>query len=184
MKMTIQPLVITVLFGMIVALAFLPVTTTLASVVSWTISFRLIFWLVLVGYALLLALWGQGQVKLMVIPLLLLFCLALVEKVNPVFVLACLGVLSWIRSSVVFQKSLIGMSVSEGVLSLGGGALVGYFMPPTRLGWALGIWMFFLIQSLYFLTWEHRQSDTADAEGVDPFEHANRQAEKILATLN
>jgi hypothetical protein len=47
----------------------------------------------------------------------------------------------------------------------------------------LGIWMFFLIQSLYFVIFENRAIMPENQYETDPFERASRQAEAILSDL-
>jgi len=66
-------------------------------------------------------------------------------------------------------------------LSLGGGALVALFTPVSEISWALGIWLFFLIQALYFLLFEKTGDKIADTE-IDLFEKARMEAEKILSS--
>jgi len=56
---------------------------------------------------------------------------------------------------------------------------VAYLDPRTAVTWALGIWLFFLIQSLYFMiidtAFENRPEEPPDA-----FEQARMRAEGIL----
>ena len=70
---------------------------------------------------------------------------------------------------------------AEIVLCLGGGAVVSYFAPQSMATWALGIWMFFLIQSLYFALFRDIPKHEEELE-VDAFERARNQAETILST--
>jgi hypothetical protein len=44
---------------------------------------------------------------------------------------------------------------------------------------ALGIWLLFLIQALYFVVFEYRKDPTERVE-VDPFDRAKMAAEQIL----
>ncbi len=183
MKRTAQPMLLTIVFGMICGLAFIPMTMALSYYrVYWPLSVRPILWVYLVIYAFLLTRWGKRTVKLIVFPLLLLFITSIFEHSNTVFFLLCLGVLSWIRSSICFQKSLLMMLVTELVISLGGGALVVFFNPQTNLAWAMGLWMFFLVQSLYFVFWKENEDIEEEEQGEDPFERASEQVEKILST--
>jgi hypothetical protein len=65
------------------------------------------------------------------------------------------------------------------VFSIGGGALVAYFAPYSPVTWGLGIWMFFLVQSLYFLVMT--DSDTGGKPmNADAFDEARVRAEGIL----
>jgi hypothetical protein len=60
---------------------------------------------------------------------------------------------------------------------------VAVFTPGSAFAWVLGIWMFFLIQSLYFVIFENRAIIPKDQYETDPFERASRQAEAILSDL-
>jgi len=178
-----KPLQVTILLGIIGGLAFMPMTMALSYITYWPLfSSRLILWLYLVIYAFFLIRWGKRPLKLIIIPLLLLFLAGILESSNTVFFLLFLGILSWIRSSLCFQKSLLLMMFTELVLSLGGGTLMAFLAPQTRLAWSLGIWMFFLVQSLYFVSWEDRGNTEEEEQGIDPFERASRQIEKFLST--
>ncbi len=68
------------------------------------------------------------------------------------------------------------------MLTLGGGALIAVFSPRTPLSWALGVWMFFLIQSLYFVFFQFIEAPAAFKIAADPFESARTEAEKIIAS--
>jgi hypothetical protein len=66
-------------------------------------------------------------------------------------------------------------------VGVGGAALVASFFPHSTVAWALGVWMFFLVQSLYFvLTGDMGDGEEEDVV-LDPFEKARRQAEEILS---
>ena len=71
--------------------------------------------------------------------------------------------------------------MAELVISLGGGALVSFFVPGSGVTWALGIWMFFLIQTLYFVFFEASISIAIEESAIDPFERSRRMAEEILS---
>jgi hypothetical protein len=181
MKTTGKPMQLTILFGMICGLTFIPMTMASSYMMYWPLSFRLIICLYLALYAFLLTRWGKGAVKFIVFPLLLLFITGIYSN-SSIFFLLCLGILSWIRSSLCFQKSLLMMLVTEFAISLGGGALVAFFAPQSNLAWALGIWLFFLVQSLYFVFGENNTDVEKETQGIDSFERASRQTENILST--
>jgi len=58
---------------------------------------------------------------------------------------------------------------------------VAYFSPYSTLTWALGIWMFFLIQSLYFIFMTGIRPEEKHVK-EDAFEKARMRAEGILKT--
>lgn len=93
-----------------------------------------------------------------------------------------LAVTSWIRSGICFtEKGAIKLAV-EMLLCAVGGILVAVFTPGRAFGWALGTWMFFLLQSLYFVVFENRiiAPQNKYEYKIDNFERASRQAENIL----
>lgn len=150
MKQRYRPVILTIVFGALCALLFLPFMYGAAYLVSWRMAFRLALSAFLACYAVGLAEWGNGHRQLIVIPLAMLVGLTLLEQSHSVFLLLLLGLFAIIRSSLV-QHNLLRVIVSEGILSLGGGLLIYGLNPTTNLAWAFGIWLFFLIQSLYFV---------------------------------
>lgn len=96
------------------------------------------------------------------------------------FLLIALGIFSWIRSGICFQTLQVQRLCSEIILSLGGGGLVAGLTPVSAVTWALGIWLFFLVQALYFVWFEKIGDKMAEIE-IDLFEKARMGAEKILS---
>ncbi len=153
MKHSHQPFILTIVFGLLCAVLFVPFMHGATYIVSWRFAFRLALCLFLTCYAAGLAEWSQGKRKLIVLPLVVLFGLIIPEQSHTLFLLVYLGLFAIIRSSLL-QPNLLRLIVLEGMLCLGGGVFVYSRSPRTNLAWALGIWIFFLIQSLYFLVWE------------------------------
>jgi hypothetical protein len=92
-----------------------------------------------------------------------------------------LVVLSWIRSGICFkEKPFLKRFGAEIGLGLATGLLVSAAMPAGAIASALGIWLFFLIQALYFVLFDYRSDPEAKIE-VDPFEKAKMAAQKILS---
>ena len=52
--------------------------------------------------------------------------------------------------------------------------------PLSVLSWALAVWLFFLVQALYFVLFEIDHSPQEDIDR-DPFDQARTRAEKILS---
>lgn len=180
MKMTRRPMLSTILYGLMCGVTFVPVSMVLSYVIYWPEAFRLAIWSYLALYGLLLARWAKANPISIVFPLLILFLLVFWGNSNSAFLLLGLGILSWIRSGICFQRPLAKMLGVELFICIGGGALVAYFAPHSTLTWAMGIWMFFLVQSLYFVL----MGETGGEEEtltLDPFEEAKRQAERILS---
>ena len=92
-----------------------------------------------------------------------------------------MGVLSWIRSGICFTGTPLRALIAELVTVVGGAALVAFQVPSSTVGWAVGIWLFALVQSLYFFIIPGR--DLRDVHtSADPFEEARRELEKVLET--
>ena len=180
MKITRRPMPTTILFGLMCGLFFIPVSMVLGYIVYWPMAFRLAIWSYLALYGLLLTRWGKVSPISIVFPLLILLVFVFWGNSNSAFLLLALGILSWIRSGICFQRPLFKILGAELLVCIGGGVLVAYFAPHSTLTWAMGIWMFFLVQSLYFVL----MGDISDEEerlAVDPFEQARKHAERILS---
>jgi hypothetical protein len=86
--------------------------------------------------------------------------------------------------SIIFPLlgSLLKTLGTEVALCLGGGALVAFFAPHSTITWAMAVWTFFLIQSLYFVVFRDLTETEEEEVELDPFEQARGQVEKILST--
>lgn len=179
MKITRRPMLATILFGLMCGVSFIPAGMILGYLIYWPVTFRIVIWSYLGLYGLLLTRWGKVNPTSILFPLLVLLIFVFSGNSNSAFLLLALGVLSWIRSGICFQRSLFRRLGIELFVCIGGGVLVAYFAPYSTLTWAMGIWMFFLMQSLYFLLM--REMGDEEKPTVDPFEQARRQAERILS---
>jgi hypothetical protein len=177
-----RPIILTIVFGLLCGLLFLLVMQSATRMVPWMFVFRLLLWGYLASYAVGLAEWGTGPITLIVIPLFILLSLVVLEHSHNVFLLIYLGTFAVIRSS-VFQPPLLHTILLEGVLNLGGGALIYSLNPQTNVAWALGIWMFFLIQSLYFVVWRGAADNVAEqqakATSTEKTQHINHAAQAV-----
>jgi hypothetical protein len=181
MKQPGKPVRTTIVMGLAFGLLFVPVSTTLNLVFPWLVAFRLTLWLFLAAYSLVLCRWAGAGLLACGFPLAILLASSFWLRSGHDFLLLLVLVLGWVRSGVCFRKSLWKAVGAEVLVGLGGAALVGSFAPHSVVAWALGVWMFFLLQSLYFvLTGD--LGDTEESEvALDPFEKARRQAEEILS---
>ena len=182
MKILQRPIAATIGFGLICGLSFIPASLALSAVVSPSSAICLTLWLFAAGDALLLSRWSGQKFTTAAFPILVL--LLAVFRVDSIaaFFLLMLAFTSWIRSGICFtEKRAIKLAV-EMLLCVVGGTLVAVFTPGAAYGWAIGTWMFFLLQSLYFVIFENRifAPETKHEFRIDNFERASRQAEIIL----
>jgi hypothetical protein len=140
-----------------------------------------VLWLLTGLYALLLVRWSRRGLAGVIFPLVVLGLWGGLRPQAPGTVVMALAVLSWVRSGICFPVPPGRAALREVLVCGGGGLLVAVLAPNNTLSWALGIWLFFLVQALFFVVFETggRAPDTRAAE--DPFERARRLAEEILA---
>jgi hypothetical protein len=178
-----HPIRTTIFFGLICGLSFIPAHLALNYVLHGPSAACLTLWLYAAGYSLLLSRWRQKLILSSGYPLLLLFITSFLVNSIAAFYLLSLGVISWIRSGIYFRNPCRVKLVVELLLCVLGGIPVAVFTPDSAFTWVLGIWMFFLIQSLYFVIFENRAMMPEDQYETDPFERAGRKAEVILSNL-
>jgi len=178
-----HPIRTTIFFGLICGLSFIPANLALNFVFHGPSVIYLTLWLYATGYSLLLSRWSKKPILSSGFPLMLLFVTSFLVDSIAAFYLLSLVVISWIRSGICFQNPCGIKLVVELLLCFFDGILVAVFTPDSAFAWVLGIWMFFLIQSLYFVIFENRAIMPEDQYETDPFERASRQAEAILLDL-
>lgn len=179
MKTFWRPIRTTLVVGLICGLAFIPLSLGLSVFVDIATAFALIIWLYTAVYSVLLCRWGGKRSASIIFPLLLLLAAVFFTSSLTAFFIAALFIFSWIRSGICFERSLHGMW-AELAIGLGGGALVSLFVNGSGVTWALGIWMFFLIQALYFVFIDVPVASKSEKQDIDPFERSRRMAEEIL----
>jgi hypothetical protein len=107
--------------------------------------------LCLATYAVLLARMSARPIRAIAAPVLMLAAVLLVASSVSGFLVPAAAGLSWIRSGLCFPGPVARRIAAEALLSAAGLALCAALSPSGILGWALGVWMFFLIQALYFV---------------------------------
>jgi hypothetical protein len=179
MKPSHRPVRTTIILGALGGLAFL-----LASLPGIPGGFRPwlsfgIVWGLTAVYALMLVRWSSRSLAEIVFPLLVLGAVgAALPRAGVVFVLT-LAILSWIRSGICYPRSGFQVLFREGLLGGGGGLVLAVWGLSGPFSWALGIWLFSLVQALFFVLFEPgRQS--AGRPPADPFEQARRRIEELL----
>ena len=184
MKVVNHPIRNTIFYGLICGLSFVPLSLALNAFILWPSAVGLTLWLFIAGYAVLLNLWGDKIQISTVFPLL--FLLPAIFSVNPMvlfFIMALIAV-SWIRSGICYRKPGAKRLAVELLLCFSGAVLGYVFTPGSVYGWALGVWMFFLVQALYFVFFGPADSQQEKSVEIDAFERASAQAERILTDLN
>ena len=178
-----HPIRTTIVFGIICGLSFIPANLALDYLLPGESGVFITLWMYAASYSLLLSRWVKKTLLATGFPLLLLFATSLMTNSIAAFYLLSLGVVSWIRSGICFRYPGGTKWAVELLLCVLSGIPMVLFTPGSGLTWLLGIWMFFLIQSLYFVIFENRAILPEDLHEADLFERASRQAEAILSDL-
>ena len=181
MVISLHPVRTTIVFGLICGLSFIPANLALNYLLPGQNVNCLILWLYAAGYSLLLSRCSKRPFVCSGFPLLFLFVMSFMVNSIAAFYLLSLVVISWIRSGICFRNPCGIKLVVELLLCVLGGIPAAVFTPGSAFIWVLGIWMFFLIQSLYFVIFENRPIILPDPYETDPFEQASKQAEAILS---
>jgi len=184
MKTGFTPLRTSIIFGLLCAVGFIPVNTVMNSMFSYPLPFRLTIWLCLGLYSILLVRWAGKKAGALFFPLMLMFICIYMIPSNNLYLVLTLAVLSWIRSGLCFAGPLYKTIPAELVICFGSGFLAKSFSPGSLISWAGIIWLFFLCQSVYFVFFENNSGFKNHVKpAADSFEHARKQAEKILSEI-
>ncbi len=181
MSLKKNPVRSTIFAGLIFSLLYAPISLLLQPYFGgfWPMKITLVLFLII--YSLLMARWAEVKITKIIFPMLILI---LTINFNPVYELKyfviCLALtLSWIRSITCYYGFSLNILIFDFLLSLSGAILSLYFSPHTLAGVCLSIWMFFLIQSLYFLAIGKRNI-SKHITIIDPFAASQRELEKLL----
>jgi hypothetical protein len=169
----ISPITATAIFGGVAALLAAGAISLPLHFVAWPARLNATLFLCLAAYAALLARLSARPIRDCAAPLLLLSAVLASAASVTGFVVPAAAVLAWIRSGICFPGPVVRCAAAE-ILTLAAGlALCGVLRPPGIAGWALGLWLFFLIQALYFAF-----VDSAPAR--DPRQSLRSRAQALL----
>jgi hypothetical protein len=180
MKTTSQTIRSTIIYGLVSGLSFIPLSGGLGYVVFWPEALCLTLWINISVYSILLTRWSGRRLSSIIFPLMPVFVASVWIDSISLFLVLILSTFSWIRSGICFPEHVGRKIIAELLLSLGTASLVITLTPASALGWSLTIWMFFLIQALYFVIFETECNPQENIQ-ADPFEKARGQAENILS---
>jgi len=178
-----HPLWSTMIFGLLGGLFFIPLALGLSHFVYWPKNLMIPVWIYVALYSGFLTRWSMKSNQSIVFPLLLpLLALPWMDSIS-LFMLLIFGSLSWIRSGVCFPDNRGKKVLMEVLLCLVAGGLFMSLKPNTLLTWAMAVWVFFLVQTLYFVFHATNDDVTESIKG-DPFENAREQAENVLTKIS
>ncbi len=175
-----HPVRTTIVYAVLSGLAVVPAASVLSLYLYWPAAFKLMLWVDLAIYGVLMARWSGVRLLPLLFPLAILMGSALWPRTYSSFFILAMGVFAWMRSGICFQGTPL-RALSAEVLTLGGAAgLLLFFGGHSSVAWALTICLFFLIQSLYFFIVPIRRRTFEARRERDPFEQAVEEAKKVL----
>lgn len=174
-----HPVRTTILYGFAAALFFMPAVMLMVKIMAWPVAFRLAVWAIILGYSYLLASWsGKGPVQI-IFPQLILLAAALWSNSSVFFLVLSILVFGWIRQR-CFMKSTVKALLIETFVTGGAVSLILFFNPHSTPSLAISAWLFFLVQSLYFVFF-YPAAEIGNTTSADRFTRACKQAEEILS---
>ncbi|MGD9052016.1 MAG: hypothetical protein PVI38_05000 [Desulfobacterales bacterium] len=181
MKATVKPIRTTIVWGLLGTTIYVPASAFLHSLLPWPLGDQLFLWALLAVYGLMLSRWAFKPFSAVALPIILLLIAALFINSTATFTCVALGIFGWMRSGICFRhKSVAIRFAAEIGLGVGAGLAMSAVVLTATVSAALGIWLLFLIQTLYFVIFEYRQEPTNRLD-VDPFDRARMAAEQILS---
>jgi hypothetical protein len=151
MKSRISPLAASVIFAAAAALLFAGMMSLPLRMISRPTALNTALFVGLAAYAgFLVRLSGKKPRDLFAPFLIVSAVLAAAGSVSG-FVIPAAAALSWIRSGICFSGSIPRRVFAEAITCPAGLVLAWVLQPPGLYGWTLSVWLFWLIQSLYFL---------------------------------
>ncbi len=176
----VHPVRTTIMYGFAAALFFMPAVILMVNIMAWPLAFRLAIWAIILGYSYLLVSWsGKGPAQI-IFPQLILLAAALWSNSTVFFLVLAILVLCWIRQR-CFMKSSVKALLIETVVTGGAVALILFFNPHSTPSLAISTWLFFLVQSLYFVFF-YPAATAGSITSPDRFIRACKQAEEILSS--
>ena len=180
MKTKLSPAAATVIFAAAAAML-------LAAAVFWTQRFiprttilNTAVFLCLAAYTAFLARSSGRSLRALFAPLFMLAAVMAAAGSVTGFVVPAAAGLSWIRSGICFPGSLPRRVCAEAITCAAGLALVRLLQPPGPYGLPLSIWMFGLIQALYFVVIDVESSGQAEPPIREKIEEAHCRADVLL----
>ncbi len=178
-----RPIRTTIVFALVSGFLLLPLTHLLSGYWYWPTASKLVLWVDLVFYAVLLARWSCTRLLPILFPLALLLGVALWPNSHFGFYALALGVLCWVRSGICYQTKPLRSLLAELITLAGGITLVGLLGSHDTIAWPLGLCLFILVQSLYFFIISEVGGQKTKETNGDPFDQAYGEAEKVLEGL-
>jgi len=180
MKHKISPLAAAVIFAAAAATLLAVVTILSLRAIPHTTAINAAIFLCLAAYSAFLARSSGRSLRALFAPLFMLAAVMAVAGSVTGFVVPAAAGLSWIRSGICFPGSMPRRVCAEAITSAAGLALAWLLQPPGPYGWALSMWMFGLIQALYFVVVDAERTGLPEKQEQDRMAKTHPRADALL----
>jgi len=180
MKPKISPLAASVIFAAAAAVLVAAATILPLRPIPRTTALDAALFLCLAAYSAFLARSSGRSLRTLFAPLFMLAAVMAVAGSVAGFVVPAAAGLSWIRSGICFTGSMPRRVCAEAIACAAGLALVWWLQPPGPYGWALSMWMFGLIQALYFVVIDAERTGLPEKQGQDRMAKTHCRADTLL----
>jgi hypothetical protein len=180
MNLKISPVTTTVIFAAAAAVLVAAATILPLRPIPRLTATNATIFLCLAAYSAFLARSSGRGLRALFAPLFMLATVTAGAGSVTGFVVPAAATLSWIRSGICFSGSLPRRVCAEAVTCAAGLALVWLLQPPGPYGWALSIWMFGLIQALYFVLVDAERTGLPENQGQDRMAKTHPRADALL----
>lgn len=180
MNQKISPVAASLIFAaasaaLMAAVAILPLRS-----IHRPVAANAAIFLCLAAYSTFLARSSGRSLRALFAPFLMLSAVLAVAGSVTEFVVPAAAGLAWVRSGICFPGPTARRVGAEALTGLAGLALVWLLQPPGACGWALGIWMFGILQALYFVIVDIGDAGPLEKQVPDKIAQARRRAEALL----
>ena len=180
MNKKISPVVATVMLAAAAALLLAAVASLPLRSIHRPAAANAAIFLCLAAYSVFLARSNGRSQRALFAPFFMLSAVLAVAGSVAGFAVPAAAGLSWVRSGICFPGSMARRLCAEAITCPAGLALAWLLQPPGPYGWALGIWMFGLIQALYFNIVDVERTCLLEKKGQDKMTQAHRRADALL----
>ena len=180
MNLKISPVTTSVIFAAAAGVLVATVTILPLRSIPRTTALSTAIFLCLAAYSAFLAQSSGRSLRALFAPLFMLAAVSAAADSVTGFVVPAAAGLSWIRSGICFPGSLLRRVCAEAITCAAGLALARLLQPPGPYGWALSIWMFALIQALYFVVVDAESCGQTEPPIREKIEEAHCRADVLL----
>ena len=176
----ISPINASLIFAAGAALLFAAVMSLPFRLAPRSTTLNAAMFLCLAGYAALLSRLSGKGLRVLFAPFLILLAVLAVAGSLAGFVIPAAAGLCWIRSGICFPGPIARRVVAETLTGGAGLLLCAVLQPPGLTGQVLGLWMFFLIQALYFVIIDTAPGPRGEGADRDPRQTVRSRVQALL----